>query len=148
MSTNTLGGLNRSQAVKWAISIILTVLILIIPEQGLYTHQIKLFLAITVFGLALAAFEIVPMMFISVVMPSLWVLCGVAPVATVMSPWTGTTFLMIMGALFMAATLEDCGLLRRVAYFLIFRVKGNNFYLLASINVVGVNNNILNSRPR
>ena len=145
MSTNTLGGLNRSQAVKWAISIILTVLILIIPEQGLYTHQIKLFLAITVFGLALAAFEIVPMMFISVVMPSLWVLCGVAPVATVMSPWTGTTFLMIMGALFMAATLEDCGLLRRVAYFLMCRVKGNYFSLLASIMVVGVIINILTS---
>ena len=145
MSTTTLGGLSRAQAIKWAISILLTVLILVVPEQGLYTHQIKLFLAITVFGLALAAFEIVPMMFISVVMPSLWVLCGVAPAATVMSPWTGTTFLMIMGALFMAATLEDCGLLRRVAYFLMCRVRGNYFSLLASIMVVGVIINILTS---
>ena len=44
-------------------------------------------------------------------MPGLWILLGVAPAETVMSPWVGTTFLMIMGALFMAATLEDCGLL-------------------------------------
>lgn len=145
MSTNIIGGLNRSQAIKWGISFLLTVLLLVIPEQGLYTHQIKLFLAVTVFGLALAAFEIVPMMFISVVMPALWVLCGVAPVATVMSPWVGTTFLMIMGALFMAATLEDCGLLRRVAYFLMCKVKGNYFSLLCSIMIVAALINVLTS---
>ena len=103
MTSNITGRINRPQAIKWGISFLLTILLLIIPEQGFYTHQIKLFMAVTVFGLALAAFEIVPMMFISVVMPSLWVLLGVAPVATVMSPWVGTTFLMIMGALFMAA---------------------------------------------
>lgn len=142
---NLSSGLNRNQAIKWGVSIAMTVIFLIIPEQGVYTQQLKLFMAITVFGLALAAFEIVPIMFISVIMPSLWVLCQVAPAATVMSPWVGTTFLMIMGALFMAATLEDCGLLRRVAYFLMCKVKGNYFSLLASIMMTGVLINILTS---
>ena len=136
--TTHLNSIDRSYAIKWAISIGMAIALLLIPEQGIYTYQVKWFIAITVFGLALAAFEIVHTMFISIVMPSLWVLLGVAPAATVMSPWVGTTFLMIVGALFMAATLEDCGLLQRIAYFLMCQVKGNYFSLLLAVMMVSV----------
>lgn len=145
MSINNITGMNRSDTIKWIVTFLLGGVFLIIPEQGFYTHQVKLFMAITVFALALAAFEIVPTIFISAAMPSLWVLFDVAPATVVMSPWVGTTFLMMMGAFFMAATLEDCGILRRVAYFLMCKVKGNYFSLLASIMCVGVVLNILTS---
>ncbi len=135
----------RSDIIKWIITCVLSAIFLLVPEQGLYTHQVKFFLAVTVFGLSLAAFEIVPVMFISVIMPGLWILLGVAPAETVMSPWVGTTFLMIMGALFMAATLEDCGLLKRVAYLLMCKVKNSYFALLTSIMFVGIIINILTS---
>ena len=48
------------EAVFGAICFALTLVCIVIPEQGLYTYQMKYFLAITVFFLALAAFEIVP----------------------------------------------------------------------------------------
>lgn len=145
MSINHITGLSRSDTIKWIIVFCLAGIFLLVPEQGVYTHQVKVFMAITVFALALAAFEMVPTMFISVAMPSLWVLFGVAPATVVMSPWVGTTFLMIMGAFFMAATLEDCGILQRVAYYLMCKVKGNYFSLLFSIMAVGVVMNILTS---
>ena len=136
---------SNSRYIKWGAVLALMLICFIIPEQGIYTYQVKMFLTITVFGLGLAAFELVPTMFISVVMPVLWVLLKVAPASVVMSPWVGTTFLMIMGALFMAATLEDCGLLKRVAFYLMCKVKGSYFALLVSLFFVGVLLNIMTS---
>ena len=91
----------RNELIKWGICAIFAIVILLLPEQGLLTHQFKTFLAITVFCLALAAFELVPEMFIAIVMPSLWIFFGAAEASVVMSSWVGTTMLMLCGAFFL-----------------------------------------------
>ena len=136
---------NNGLAIKWIAIIVLTIIPLLIPEGGVYTYQVKLFFAITVCGLAIAALETVPMLFVSILMPSFYVLLKVAGADVVMSPWVGTTFLMIPGALFMAATLEDSGLLKRIAYFLMCKTKGSYLALLFGIFLTGVVLNILTS---
>lgn len=135
--------LKPSIKLKWFIVFALTILCLVVPEQGIYTFQVKMFLSITVFGLSLAAFELVDMLVISFIMPSLWVLFGVASADVVMSPWLGTTFLLIPGSLFLAATLEDCGLLKRLALHLMGLVKGSYFGLLLSVMIAGIILNVL-----
>jgi di/tricarboxylate transporter len=137
--------MNRSLAIKWLISAALAAVFFIVPEQGIYTLAFKQFLTITVFGLALAAFELVPLLSISIAMPAAWIALGVSPAATVMSPWVGTTFLMIISALFMAASLEDSGFLRRIAYYLMCKTKSNYTALLLSITLVSIILNILTS---
>lgn len=133
---------NKSIYTKWAVIVALVVICLLVPEQGLYTHQVKLFLAITVFGLGLAAFELAPIILISIVMPALWIITGVAPVSTVMGSWVGTTVLLLIGAFLLAATLEDCGLLKRLSFYLMCKVKGSYFVLLLSMFFIGVLLNI------
>lgn len=143
MSNKTTYSISRAEMIKWIITIVLAAVFLLVPEQGIYTAQVKMFMAITVGALALAAFELVPILFISILMPALWALFKVAPVAVIMSPWVGTTMIMIFGAYFMAASLERSGLLRRIAYYLMCKVKGNYFILLFSIMCVGIVMNIL-----
>lgn len=143
MSSNTTNSISRAEMIKWIITVVLAAVFLLVPEQGIYTSQVKMFMAITVGALALAAFELVPILFISILMPALWVLFKVAPVAVIMSPWVGTTMIMIFGAYFMAASLERSGLLRRIAFYLMCKVKGNYFVLLLSIMCVGIVMNIL-----
>ena len=135
----------RNELIKWAISAFFVIVIMLLPEQGLLTHQFKTFLAITVFCLALAAFELVPEMFIAIVMPSLWIFFGAAETSVVMSSWVGTTMLMLCGAFFLGAALDDCGLLRRIAYTIMCKVKGSYFKLLASVMIVGIVLNILSN---
>lgn len=142
MSTQTI---NKSLLIKWAIVFGLTFACFLIPESEILTMNVKIFFAITVFGLALAAFEIVPNLMISLLMPALWMILKVAPASVVLSPWLTTTPLMVVGALFMAATLEDCGLLRRLAYYLMCKVKGSYMGLLFSITIVTIILNILTS---
>ena len=92
---------------------ILAAIPLVIPTQGFYTHELKLFMAITIFCLALAAFELVNMMFIAIVMPSLWIFLNIAPAETVMAPYASTTLLMLTGAMFLGATITSCVLKAR-----------------------------------
>lgn len=135
----------RSDAIKWCITIFLMIICLLLPEQGILTSQAKHFICITVGGLALVAFELVPILFVSILMPALWALFKVASIEAIMSPWMSTTMIMIIGAFFMAASLEASGLLRRIAFYLMCKVKGNYFVLLLSIMLVGIIINILTS---
>lgn len=137
--------LSRNQLIQWGICFLLAFACLLIPESELITRNAKLFFLVTVFGLALAAFELVPTILISVMMPALWMILNVAPVSVVLSSWTNTTPLMIVGALFMAASLEESGLLRRVAYYLMCKAKGSYLALLMSLFLVTVLLNVLTS---
>lgn len=142
MSTSTL---KRSDLIKWAICIILAAICFFIPESEIITSNVKWFLVITVLGLAITAFELVPTIVISVLMPVLWILLNVAPMETVLSSWVSTLPLMIVGAFFMAASLESCGLLRRIAFYLLCKVHGSYLTLLTSIYVISVFINIITS---
>ena len=136
---------NRSLAMKWAIVLILTAICAMVPEQGLYTHEVKMFLVVTVFGLAASAFELMPDLFVAIILPAGWILFQVAPAANIFSPWVGTTIFMILGAFVMAAALDDCGILKRIAYSLMYKVKGSYFSLLVGLMVCGVVINVLTS---
>ncbi len=138
-------GVSRSTLIKWAISIILAVVCMVIPEQGFYTVTVRNFMAITVFFLALTAFEIVPDLFIGILLPAAYIWFKIAPASVVMSPWVGSTMLMIVGAFVLAASLESCGLLKRLAYYLMCKVKSNYTALLFAIMFVGILINILTS---
>ncbi len=135
--------LTRTELIGWFVTIALTVICLLLPEQGILTAQIKIFLAITVCALSLAAFELVPTLMIGGLLPAAYVFFKCADVKVVMSPWLGTTALMLVGAFFMAVTLEDCGLLQRIAYNLMCFSKGNYFVLLMTIFSVSVIMNII-----
>ena len=135
--------MDKSTWIKWAICFALTLVCIVIPEQGLYTYQMKYFLAITVFFLALAAFEIVPVFVIAMAMPILWIIFGVAPASVVLSSWTGTMLLMEIGVMFLGTSLQESGLLRRFAFFLMCKAKGSYYITLLTIMLVGVAINIL-----
>ena len=74
---------NHTELLQWGICIVLVVYIFMLPNSEILTHQFKIFLAITVFSLALAAFELAHEMFIAILMPSLWLFFNVAPATVI-----------------------------------------------------------------
>lgn len=140
-----MSSMKKSIKIQWAVSILLTLIICFIPVQGFLTGQIKAFLAITVFCLALAAFELVPLLFISILLPALYALFKVADATVIMSPWLGTTFLLIVGAMFMSQSLDESGLLRRIAFWMMTKIKGSYFLLMLGLMIVAILMNIFTS---
>lgn len=137
--------LTKKDVIAWCVIVGLTLACLIVPESGSYTHQIKLFLTITVFCLALAAFEIVPNIVVAMLLSGLYVGSGCAPANVALSPYTTTTFLLVVGAIFLAATLQASGLLSRIAYLIMSWAKGNYFMLLIYIFIASIVLNLMTS---
>lgn len=131
--------ISKSDKVKWLICIFLTGALLLVPSIGWYEGQIKTFIAITVFCLALAAFELLPVAALGLMLPILYLIFGVAPIDAIMSPWSGgITMLMIIGGFLLAAVMEASGVLVRVAYYLMAKVKGSYLKLMIAIYLVSV----------
>lgn len=143
MSMSVRPQVSRSTLVKWCISIILATVFVIIPTGDVYTYEIKWFLAITAFGLALSAFELVSTGVIGILLPALWLLANVAPANVALQVWGSSTAVLVFGALFIGVTLEKCGLLQRISYFIMSKVKGGYFSLLATVMIVCVFLNII-----
>lgn len=135
MTVNT--QLSRSDRIKWGITIGLTLIMFLIPETGFYSGEIKRFFVITVACLALMAFEFFPLLIVAGLMPMLWALFNVVPASVAMGPWMGSTMYMIVGMFVMTASLEHCGLLKRIAFILMSKINGSYPTLLIGIMVVG-----------
>ena len=56
--------------IKWIVTLALTGLLLVLPATDFYTMQIRLFFAITVFNICLAAFELLPIPAIGLLLTS------------------------------------------------------------------------------
>jgi len=136
---------DKNLSIKWLITVVLVSICLLIPDTGFYSGNVKNFLAITVLGLALAGFELCPNFVTAIIMPALWIFCGVAPVSTVFGSWTTSTTLLMCGGLFLGTTLEDCGLLKRIAFRIMVLAKGSYFVLLLYMMVTGIVLNIISA---
>ena len=140
MSTQNqiLDKMSKETLIKWVITVICTVGVLCIPESGIFNFKVKLFFAETVFGLLVIAFEFWPTLIMAVLMPVLWVISGVTTTNVAFSPWTGKVIYMVVGAFMISAALEQCGLLKRIAFWLMSKVNGSYVKLLMSLYLVGV----------
>lgn len=116
-----------SKLMKWlAVAFIGAVMLAAIPVHGVVTPQIKNYLAITVLFISIIAFDLMPSMIPSLLLPFAYMLAGVADAGVAMSPWTNTLIYMVIAALIFTDVMLDCGLLRRVALMILSRA-GSSF---------------------
>ncbi|MCI8297375.1 MAG: hypothetical protein HFG22_16180 [Lachnospiraceae bacterium] len=114
----------RKEDILWIFSLLCAAGIMLVPVAGVFTIQMKSFLAITVCGIMLCAFGIASNMLLGIVLPLLYLLFSIAPGDVVYGGWLGTVPMVTLGTLLLAVILEDCGLLRRIALFCITRSGG------------------------
>ncbi len=124
--------------IKWALTIIVTLAILLIPTNDVYTRQMSLFFASTVFGLFMMAFEFFDPIVVSIIMPMSWVALGVTNAGGAMSGWTNTIMYMVVGAYFLANALGESGLLKRIALLIIAKTGGKWLGLIFGVFLAGV----------
>ena len=112
--------MSTAKKAEWIISLLIPVILLFMPLE---TH-LKLFFAITLWGILAIAFDLMDKLVPSLLMPTLSVLLGVAPSAAVYAAWSSTTVSLAISSLIMAACLAECGILERMAYWMLQKCKG------------------------
>lgn len=134
MNTN----LSKSEMLKWFFNIAIPVIILCVPCGDVFTVQMKLFFASTIFAILCFAFETINQTVISLLLPLFWVFFGVADAATAFSPWTQYIPWVSLSGLLLAAALERTGLLQRIAYWALIRTGGSYAGIIWGIAIVSM----------
>ena len=88
MDTNT--------KIKWAITLIVPLILILIPYSGFYTYPVKMFFVITVFGLFVIAFEFFHLAVMAALLPALWAIFKVAPM-------DGDDYVSLSGSVFIGS---------------------------------------------
>lgn len=128
---------------KWAFTLGLTFAIFMIPTGELFTPVLRSFFCITIFIILVVAFDFFPTIIPAILLPSLYLICEVAPAAVSFGGWINTTSWMIFGAMVLANILEECNLLPRIAYWVILRCGGKFTGIMFGIFFAGVAMNLL-----
>jgi di/tricarboxylate transporter len=118
---------------------------MLIPCNELFTFQVKTFLAVTVLGILVLAFELCHGMFVGMYFPVVYTLLNLAPKATIFAGWTTTTIYVCLGALTLAVVLEQCGLLRRISLFCLYKVGGTYSGIMVGVLLAGVATSFMTS---
>lgn len=106
-------GLSKKNAIIWAITIILPLAIMLIPTNEIFTIKLKLYVAITLMGILIMAFESLNQLALAILLPVAYIVFQLAPANVVFSSWLSYIPWMMVGGLLLAEVLNGIGLLNR-----------------------------------
>lgn len=115
---------DKKKLMGWIISILVPAIIAFAPVSGHFTENLKIFFMISLFVILIIAFELLPVLVSAILLPSLYMISGIVPATTAFGSWTNTTIWMVLGGLIFSNVLDDCGLLKRIAYYVIRKCGG------------------------
>lgn len=131
-------GLSKKTVIIWAITIILPLAIMLIPTNEVFNIKLKLYVAITLMGILIMAFESLNQLALAILLPVAYIVFQLAPANVVFSSWLSYIPWMMVGGLLLAEVLNGIGLLDRVAYKCIILTGGTYLGILAGIALAGV----------
>ncbi len=122
----------------WIIAIVLPILILFIPVTAHFTSQIRLFFALSLGGILFWAFEIVPNLIVSLILPVLYLIFNLAPANVVFGSWSNYIPWIMLSGMILTNVAEETGLLKRVAYWSILKTGGSYRGIIYGLTFSGV----------
>lgn len=129
---------SNKNLIKWAICIVLPLIIFFLPETALFTSAFKGFLAVTLLGILMLAFELVPNMVSAIIFPVGYAILNIAPLPTVLGSWTSTTPFVVLCGFWLAVILIRIKLLDRVICIIATKFASSFFGIAVTIYLAGV----------
>lgn len=140
MSTaiNEKNAMDTSSKIKWSLTILIAIAIMLIPTNEQFTNEIRLFFAITITGILLLAFELTHIFVPAILLPLGYFLFELAPLKVVFGSWTTQAPWLLIGSLIIAEIMDKCGLSKRVAYFCMLKAGGRFKALMMAMMIAGM----------
>lgn len=129
---------NNKALVKWVITVLIPVALYLMPETELFSSAFKGFLAVTLFGILMLAFDLVPSLVSAIIFPVGYALLSIAPLETVLGSWTSTTAFVVLCGFWLAVILIRIKLLDRIICNLATRFTGSFFGIALTIYIAGI----------
>lgn len=134
---------NVKTILMWVFSLALSLGMFLIPTSEVFTSQMRVFLAVTIFAILAIALETLPKSAVTLLLPVVYILLGLADPTAAWYPWTMPTVWMLIGAMLLVNVLESSGVLMRISYKTILMVGGSYKGIILGMGVLGVILNII-----
>lgn len=146
MSTNAT--MSKSLMVKYAINLIIPLCFVLIPCGEVYTLQMKIFFASTIFAICCFAMETMPSTAVSIMLMVFWVFTNVAKPAVIFSVWQQYLPWIVMSGFLLANVLQRTGLLSRVIYTILSKTAVSYKGMLIGLAIaLGLTTALIGSHP-
>jgi len=122
---NTTGQTDKAKLIKTAITFAIPIVIALLPVTEVFTYEMKMAIALTVWMLMWSAFDLTNLAIPAVIWVMLLILLNVVPVNVALGPWLGNMMYGAIGCMLLANVLNQCGLLKRVAYWVAIKCGGS-----------------------
>lgn len=129
---------SKKSLISWIVTLGLPILILLIPTSESFTGDIRMFFAITLMGIAMFCFDEMENAVAGILMMTLYIVTGIAPMDRVFSAWTNSIPWYILATLLLVAILEDTTILKRIAYHCIILTGGTYTGIVFGITITSI----------
>lgn len=127
------------QLIQWAIALIVSFSILLIPNTENFTPELQKYFVITILAIFLFAFELIDSTIVAISLPVLYILFKLSDVQTVLgSSWANTSLWLMLGAMILGNCLDKTGFMKRMCYWLLMKAKGSFTKLIWFYFIAGV----------
>ncbi|MBQ3119534.1 MAG: SLC13 family permease [Peptococcaceae bacterium] len=117
--------IDKKVLIKWVIVIGLSLIPFAFAISDTYSVQLQRFLFITIFAVAVLAFELLEPIAVAIILPVFWILSGTTTFAVAFSPYGTSSIWIAIGAMAFVMMIQDTGILTRLGYYIFVKVKGS-----------------------
>ena len=115
----------KSFHAKFAITFLIPLILILIPQSESYTYEMKLFCAFTVCMLLWAAFDLTDLFIPSILWPAALILFKVFSAEVIYSSWQSLVVPCCASAILLAGILGRIGLLKRLTFWIVWKCGGS-----------------------
>lgn len=128
----------KSYIIKWIIAVLVPLIIFMVPTGDAFTGTMKAFLVLTSLFILLIAFELMPTMIPSIMLPFGYLMFSVSEPEVIYAAWHDAMPWMFLAIFIIAGVFTRVGLINRVAYWCISKIGGGFKGLCAAILIAGI----------
>lgn len=135
--TNTVS-INKSYWLKWAICLLVPLVILLLPTSEAFTPLIRKYSAITLLAILMFLFEILSPALVGMTLITGYAFTGVCTLAEALAPWANPIIYQCFCCIAIITAVSNTKLLDRVAYRIVLAFGGSYFGILCGLGLVGI----------
>lgn len=130
--------MDKGAMAKWAVTILLSVVVACIPLNDVYTSEMRWFFVVTIFNILLLAFGLLPTIVPAILLPLGYWIFNVAEPTIIYGAWGNQIAWVVLGGLIFATMMGKSGLSKRIAYKCMMLARGNYTALMFILLIPGV----------
>ena len=124
--------------IGWLINIVIPLVLLCVPEMGMFSDKIKMYLVVTLFFIIALIFNNLNTTLIGILMPVCYVVLGVSNASVAFSSYSNHVIWLVLGSFILSDMMTKVGVAKRLVYKCMALTGGSYRGILFGVTLVAI----------